>query len=221
MTVKTLLALGALSTLALASTAFGQTAPAAGGTLAGGLPIPGVCVFYRDAAVANSTAGKAMTERMKQLVGVVQAELKQEGDALQTEQKALEAMTREQLQANQARVTAFQERAAAFQRKQQVRAQELQATQQKQVGLILQQADPLINQVYNERKCSLLIDRSQIYGANPSMDVTDLVLAQMNAKIAATPFERERADQSGGQAASRASTPAPAPAAPTPTRRKK
>jgi Skp family chaperone for outer membrane proteins len=218
MIVKRSLALGALSTLALASTAFAQTpAPAA---LAGGPPIPGVCVFFKDAAIANSLVGKAMTERLKTLVTYVQAELQPEGQALQTEEKALEGMTQEQLQANQQRVGQFQARLAAFQRKQQLRSQELQATQAKQVQNILQQADPIINAVYAERKCSLLIDRAQIYGANPEMDVTKTVVDRLNAKITTITFDREHLDQGGGAQQAAAPAPAPAPAA-TSTKKKK
>jgi Skp family chaperone for outer membrane proteins len=203
MIVKRSIALGALSTLALASTAFAQTPAAAPATPAGGPPIPGVCVFYRDAAIANSMVGKAMTERMKTLVTYVQAELQPEGTALQTEEKALEGMTQEQLQANQ-----------------QQRNQELQATQAEQVQNILQQADPIINAVYSERKCSLLIDRAQIYGANPDMDVTKTVVDRLNAKITTISFDRKHLDQGAGAPQAAAPAPAPAPAA-TPTKKKK
>jgi Skp family chaperone for outer membrane proteins len=220
MIVKRSLALGALSTLALASTAFAQTPAAAPGTPAGGPPIPGVCVFYRDAAIANSMVGKAMAERMKTLVTYVQAELQPEGQALQAEEKALEGMTQEQLQANQQRVGQFQARLAAFQRKQQLRNQELQATQAEQVQNILQQADPIINSVYAERKCSLLIDRAQIYGANPEMDVTKTVVDRLNAKITTITFDRKHLDQGGGAQQAAATAPAPA-ATPTPTKKKK
>jgi hypothetical protein len=62
-----------------------------------------------------------------------------------------------------------------------------------------------------------MLDPASVYIASSAMDVTDLVVQRLNAKITSISFERERLPE-GQQAAAAA---APPPSAPAPTRRKK
>ena len=203
MTVKTLLSIGALASLALASAASAQApAGASAAAPAAGPAIPGVCVFFRDEALATSTAGKGVSTRMNELRAQVQAELAPEAQSLQSKAQAVQTLPKEQQ-------LALREQIGAYQQKEQLRSQELQATLQKQVSVIGQQMAPIVEAVYAEHKCSLLLDRGQVYFANPDMDITSVVVQRLDAKLPSVPaFSRESLAQQGAAAA-------PAPAAAT------
>ena len=202
MTVKTLLSLGALASLALASAASAQApAPAASSGPASGPAIPGVCVFFRDQALATSTAGKGVSSRMNELKAQVNAELSPEAQTIRSEEQALQSTPKEQ---QQAKAVAVREQIGAFQQKEQLRGEELQATLQKQISVIGESMAPIVEAVYAERKCSILLERGQVYFENPEMDITSTVVQRLDAKLPSVPaFSRENLAQQGA---------APAPA---------
>lgn len=219
MTRNLTVAAGALAAFGIAATAFAQTAPAArpaapaAPQVAPGPVIPGVCTFSNDRAIGTSLVGKAVGARLQQLSQAADAELRAERTRLETEKRALEAqrttptMTQEQLEQ---RALTYNQQAAAFERKAQLRVRELQATEQKQLQRVAQELQPLILQAYAERNCGLMVDRSVIYAANPSMDVTDIVVQKLNAKITTLTFERERLDQPAAAAPARPAAAVPA-----------
>jgi Skp family chaperone for outer membrane proteins len=149
---------------------------------------------------------------MKQLVSAVQADLQNDETNLGAEQRRIEALPKEQ---QAAQVGPFQQKVEAWQQKRQQRSQELQATQQHQLQKIATELDPILNQVYVEKNCGLMLDRNQFMAANRGMDVTDVVIQRLDAKMPTlAPFERESAAQQG------AAAPA-APAAASTTHKKK
>ena len=85
-------------------------------------------------------------------------------------------------------------RADNLQRKAQLRDREVSATEQKAVGRIGQEMEPLIRQVYQQKACSMLLQRTAVVIANPAMDITPQVIAALNAKITQFAFDRERLD---------------------------
>ena len=99
------------------------------------------------------------------------------------------------------RVTDLQTRAASLQRKAQQRDREVSATEQKAVSRLGQELDPLVRQAYQQKHCSLLLQRSAVVFANPAMDLTPQVGAALNAKITQFAFDRERLDQAAPAAA--------------------
>ena len=199
------LALAATASVALATAATAQSRPAAARPAAApataaapipqGPPITGMCVISQERAIGQSAAGRAASERMKQLVAQVQAELKPEQDSLETEAKTFQtqsaALTAEQ---RQQRGAALQTRADAFQQKGGLRQRELQATQQKALGRIAQELDPVIRTLYAGKNCSILLSaESSVLVANPAMDLTDQAIAQLNVRLPTLTFDRERA----------------------------
>lgn len=210
MTLKLIGAAGALTVLALASGASAQTAPAAAQPTVAGPVIPGVCVYSGVRAIASSAVGKHVDARMKQLTQAVEAELKAESTALENEGKTLEAQ-----QATMANDPGFQQRAFAFNQKRQqlerkaaIRSRELEVTQAKAIDRVAKELQPLVQATYNERNCGLLIDRNAVLAGNAQMDVTDLVVTKLNAKIQSFNFDRERLEQQQQAAAKPAAAPA-------------
>jgi Skp family chaperone for outer membrane proteins len=212
-------ALAAVSTLALSSSALAQAAAAP--PVPQGPAIPGLCIISIEGAVAGSTVGKYVDTRLQQIVQQVQAELGGERTAIENEARALDSQ-RGALDQNtlEQRGAALQVRNNALQRKAQQREREVQATEQKALARVGEEMDPLIRQAYQQKNCSVLLQRTAVVIANPAMDLTPQVVAALNAKITQFAFDRERLDQTVAApagAVTRPAAPAPArPAAPAP-----
>lgn len=201
----------AATLLAAASAASAQQQPAAAAQpqLQSGPAIAGVCIFSQDRAVASSTVGKSVDDRLNQLKATVTAELQPEGTAIETEYKSFQAQAPSLTpDARNQRGQALQNRVQAYERKTQVRQQELALTQRKALARVYNEMTPLLRTVYQQRNCAVLLDGGAVLGANPQMDLTDAVVAQLNTKLTTFQFERERLEQQQGAA------PAPAAAKP-------
>ena len=188
------------STAAFAQAASQPAAP----QVTHGAATPGVCILSVEGAIAQSAVGRSVDARLKQITAAVQAELNAEQTSLQNEAKTFESQ-RATLDANtlQTRGNALQTKLNNFQRKAAQRDREVQATQQKALGRIGTELDPVIRQVYQQRQCGMLISRDALVIANPQMDITPAVVTALNAKIQNFTFDREHLDQ-----------PAATPAAP-------
>jgi Skp family chaperone for outer membrane proteins len=193
----------AIAVLASAPMALAQAKPptAAPTTTAPAITanLPGICVLSREALIGGSTVGKYVQTRMGQLSNQVNAELSGEQTALQADAKALEAKKATLQPAQyQQQGEALQQRAQALQQKAQQRDRELQATEQKAISRVFQEATPLVGDVVKAKSCAVVLDAQSILAANPTMDVTPGVVTALNAKFTQFEFERERLD---GQAA--------------------
>lgn len=215
MTSKTFVAatLAVVSTLAMSSSAFAQAAAAP--SVTHGAPINGACIISVEGVVGGSTVGKYVETRIQQIVQQVQAELGGERTAIDNEAKTLDGQ-RATLDANsyEQRGSALQVRANALQRKAQLRDREVQATEQKALARIGDEMEPLIRTAYQQKGCSLLLQRNSVVLANPAMDLTPQVVQALNAKITQFAFDREHLDQ----AVAAPPPPRPAAAAPAPAR---
>lgn len=156
---------------------------------------PGVCVLSREGLVGASTVGKYVQNRLSQLTSQANAEVTGEQTSLQNDAKAFDAkkatLAAPALQQQQ---EALQQRLAALQQKAQLRDREIQATEQKAVQRVLQEASPLVNEQVKAKNCGVLFDADAILGANPSLDLTPAVIAALNAKITQFDFDREHLD---------------------------
>lgn len=179
--------LAAVAAIAVAGSAAAQPAqPTNPGPV-----IPGVCTYNNQRALLTSLVGQAVASRLEQLNAAVQAELQPEAQAIETEATTLRSQQGTlAADAFAQRAQALQQRANNFQMLAQQRAAELQYTEQQQISVIAQRLDPILVQVYQERGCGLLLDRSAMYGANPAMDVTDRVIELLNGQLQTLSFDR-------------------------------
>jgi len=186
-----------VAVLAFAAQAAAQTPPVITGPV-----LPGICVFNPARAVGTSTVGKYVTTRLNELGGQVNAELQAEQSQLQTDAKALEAQRATLTQAQlQAKGEPLQARAAAFQRKVQLRDKEMQETQSRSVQQIAQAMAPVVIQTFTQRGCSVLLNTEGLYLYVPGAELTDSVIAGLNAKMQTLVVERVHLDQQGQPAA--------------------
>lgn len=196
-------ALGGTAAFALATAALAQaTAPAAPAAAAPaappvthGAPPAGVCIFSSQGAVTTSTVGKFVNTRMGQIIGVVNAELNTERTGIETEAKAIDAIrTTAAPDVLEKRTSDLQVRYNALQRKGQQRQREVEATEQKAFNRVATELDPLVRIAYQQKGCSLLLDRTAVLLGAPAMDITPAVVTALNAKLTQFTFDRERLD---------------------------
>ncbi|MGI8841215.1 MAG: OmpH family outer membrane protein [Caulobacteraceae bacterium] len=199
---KQLLAFGAASVIAAAALACAvqaapapaRAAPAATG-VAEGPPIAGLCVISIDQAISSSAVGQYVSQRMNQIVAQVKAELNPENAAIETEGRSLEAARATLAPAAfQTRAQALQARINNLRQKADLRQREVQATEQKSLNRIAQELDPIVRQIYQQKRCSALFDKRSVILNNPDMDLSSQAVASLNAKIQQFAFDREHLD---------------------------
>lgn len=210
---RTLLA--ALAALA-ATPALAQTSAApAPQAISGGPLIPGVCLLSKEAVISNAKVGQAASVRLKQLSDEAQAEVSAERAPIEAEAQVLQSQAAtlkpEELQPRRA---ALQGRANALQQKAELRSREIEATRDKVLTQIAQQAQPLIQAAYTAHNCGLLVDRNSVYGGNMGGDLTADVVKALDGKITTISFNRETLGQAAPVAA------APRPIATVPAKKK-
>ena len=191
-----------------------------------GAAVAGQCVLDEQTAMSTSNMGKAASDRLVQLKGVVDSELGAEGKAVEDEYKAL-AASQKTSSATPAGKTAWEGKAQAwetkrqaFQAKVQQRNQEMQYTQQEVMQAIFQKMIPQINAVVTAKGCATVLSADSLLHydltantngsptqtsflyANPAMNITTDVVAKMNATGETLPsFDRVKLDQPAAGAA--------------------
>ena len=177
----------ALASLVGASAAAAQTA----GPANVGPAIPGVCVYFNQQLMAQSTVGQAVQARMQQLATEVQGEITPYGTAIQTEAQALQAGASTIPAAEQqSRRQALQQRVNEAQQLEQTRSEELRYTLSEQRRLISAAVEPLLVAIYQEKGCGIMLDRESVFIMNPAMDVTADVIARLNTSLPTLSFNR-------------------------------
>jgi outer membrane protein len=195
MTYKFLIGPAMIAVLGATSAASAQTAAAAPPPLAQGPAIPGLCVLSINQAISTSTVGKYVSDRMNQIVAQVKAELSPEDTSIATEGKALEAGRATMPAATfQSRAQALQVRVNALRQKADLRQREVQATEQKSLNRIAQELDPVARQLYQSKRCSILVNKDSVMITNPEMDLTSQAVAGLNARIQQFAYDREHLD---------------------------
>lgn len=200
--MKHLVSSAALGAMLLATAAAAQTParPAAAPAAAAARPaaaiptnpgpvIAGVCILNGPGAIADSAAGRAANTRLQTLTQQVQAELQAQQAPLNTEATAIRALPEAQ---RAPRIQALQPRAQAFETLAATRQEELRRTQARAVQRIETELQTVVSQIYVQRGCGIMFDRSAITYANPAMDVTQAAVTALNARLPTITFERER-----------------------------
>ena len=181
----------AIGAFAIASLAASSALAQAQGPANPGPVIPGVCVYFNQQALAQSTVGQAVQARMEQLAQEVQGEIAPYATQLQTEYQNLQqgASTIPADQLNQRR-QALQQRAQEAQQLEQTRDNELRYTLGEQRKKISEAIEPILVAVYQEKGCGILVDRESVFIMNPAMDVTPLVIQRLNTALPTLSFNR-------------------------------
>jgi Skp family chaperone for outer membrane proteins len=158
----------------------------------GGPEIPGVCLLSRQAIFANAEVGKSASAQIAKLTEQAQVEVTAERKPLEDEARKLESQ-RASLAADKytEQQQALAHRWAELQKKAEHRTREIEATRQKAIERISNEAQPVLAAVYKQRKCGLLFDRGVALGGNMSGDLTAAVVQALDGKIKTIPIQRE------------------------------
>ena len=196
--ITAIAALAASLAVAASASAAPNAAPAAAGGLAlNGPTVPGMCVLFQNQLIHDSMLGKAISTRLGQLKTQVGAEINADATQLQTDERTFEtgraAMTPDQQQKQGGALAA---REQALQQKYQLRTQELEATQDKAVGYLGQQSQPVVVSVTAQRNCSVLLGGG-VVASSPAMDITPAVVQGLDARVQTYAFDREHLDTQG------------------------
>jgi Skp family chaperone for outer membrane proteins len=179
----------ALGAFALASLAAGTASAQNATPINHGAPITGVCIYDNEEVLARSTAGQSVQAGMQRLLTEVQGELAPYASNIQTELTALQ-QGGEAADPGGTRRQALQARAQEAQQLEQTRRGELSYTQGVQLQAIGTAVEPIVIALYQERGCSILLNRSAIYSANPAMDITPTAIERLNAALPSLSFNR-------------------------------
>lgn len=176
-----LFALTAFAAAALAaSTASAQTQPASNP----GPVIPGMCVLNLEGVLGISVPGQAMAARMRELRAEVNGEVGPYYQAVQTGLNTLQqgaAAMSQQDRDQQSQL--LRQRYEEAQQLEQTREQELAYTGQEQLKAMAAAAKPIIEAVYAERGCGMLLSSDTVINMNPAMDISETVLQRVNAQV--------------------------------------
>ena len=179
--------------------AFAQTraaAPAATApVIAQGPAIPGLCILSVNQAISGSQVGGYVRTRLDQIVAQVKAELAPEDASISADAKALEAK-RPTLDAAtyQAQGNTLGTRINNLRQKADLRNREVKATEDKALNRIAQELEPIAQSLYQQHRCSALIDKGSVMMANPDIDLTAGAVTALNAKLTQFTFDREHLD---------------------------
>ncbi len=151
-------------------------------TTFGGPVLTGVCVLNQQAIFTTSKVGVFAGRQYKQMREAAQTAVNGEQAKITADEKALQAQKLPQAQQQQ-RQQQLAKRYADTRTKAQADSQDLEATRKDVVTKIAAAAQPVIKQVYDQKKCGLLLARSSILAGNSAMDVTAAVIQGLDAKI--------------------------------------
>lgn len=179
------------------------------------LPTPVIAIIDAEKVLTECTACKAADAQLQAQQAQLQQFAQQLAAPLQTEGQALRTAVNA---ANGKPDAALQTRITVFEGKQQTAQSQIQAQQdtlQRNAQFVRQQEiealKPLLDQVSQQRGATVTLDRSAVLFAAPTIDVTNDVLAGMNAKLQAVNVVAPPPPPQGQAAAPAGTTPAPKP----------
>jgi Skp family chaperone for outer membrane proteins len=174
----------ALAALAMCAGGSAAAQPVASAPVVFGPALPGVCILARAVALDRSLAGVSANQQIQQFTVGIRAELDAQRGAIINDDRTLAAQKASMPPADyQQRVAQLQQRYAVVDRTTRVRAAQVSKTKADAVRLILDTMTPSLGETVTARKCSVVIERGETYGANAAMDITDQVIQRMNARL--------------------------------------
>ena len=116
-----------------------------------------------------------MFTRLKTLDGQIRAELQPTADGLENEAKTLQAQQATMDQATlQVRAATYKQHQQELQKKAQTRSDQWEATKEIELDTISKQMMPLVRDLYEQHRCSILsnVDSGGVNNVNPAMDLS-------------------------------------------------
>lgn len=158
-----------------------------------------IVVIDQARILRESAGGQDIQRKLQAISQTIQSELQAEQSALETEGRALEGRlankSEEAIRADTGLVSqmqSFQRKQQAFVQKGQIRQQELAQTEQNAIAEFYSALEPVLEQVLAERGGNLMVERSSVLIAQPSLDATTLAISKINASKPSVTVSRVR-----------------------------
>lgn len=199
----------------------GAAAPVPAGGSAGGQPrpivhapaIPGICVFSRENLAADSKLGAYVDQRLGQIQTNVAAQLNQASQNLDANARNVQALVNATGQAaNQQAITDIQRQAQQFADMRTDLQDRFDRTTRAALTRIFAEGESFLQQVYEQHRCTILLDGNAVRTVNPSMDLTPDVVKLLDAQTTELQFDLlpTQAQPAPGTAPAAGATPAAA-----------
>ncbi len=167
-----------------------------------------IAVMNEERVLRESSVGQHIATRIAAIAQEIDAELAAMGQPIQQETEALNAetasMTPQAVQQRpdlMQRIEALNAQAQQFEIARRVRQQELVATERQAMRPVYEALGPILEEVVAQRSIDVLIDRSNLVFASPSVDISEAVVALLNERLPTVPVNRVRLPQEGAEAA--------------------
>lgn len=161
-----------------------------------------ILVVDQERALNESAVGRHIAAQLERIgtemqgeIQPLQARVRAENEALSTETSAMTEEAIRQRPDLIERVQQFQQDMRNLEIQGRVRQQELAATEQAALQPVVPILQEIMQQVMTERNGVIMLDQSVTIMTSNSVDVTDVVIERLNARIATTPVNRVRAPQ--------------------------
>ena len=150
-----------------------------------------VLVVDQQRVLRESFAGHDMARQGQMLRDQIQQEIVQEQNAILALQQDIQKNAKILSPAQrQQKIQQFEQRRQGYQAFEQRKSQVLQLSVERAQGQIVTALKPVLQQVIDERKITLMLDRQVVMYALPSLDVTDEIVKRLNNVIRSVKVER-------------------------------
>ena len=158
-----------------------------------------IVVIDQRKIMRDSRAGKDIQAKMKSIEEQIKRELETTSRSLESEGKSIESrtknMTAQAVAADaglKSQVENFYKKAGDFNRTRQIRSRELSITERKAWNEFFKALQPVLQEVVNEKRAQVMLDRSSTVYANPSLDATASVISKLDSRKPTINVVRER-----------------------------
>lgn len=160
----------------------------------GGPAIPGLCILDHKAVFNTSKIGVSANTQYKALRDAAQSGVSAKERVLVAEAKALTSQKSALPDAQyQSRRQDLAKRMQALRQEAEQDSQELESTRKDAVTRIAKAAQPVIASVYRKNGCGVLLSREGVLEGNPAMDITEAVIAGLDARMTTIQLNRKQA----------------------------
>ena len=161
-----------------------------------------ILVVDQERALNESAVGRHIAAQLERIgtemtaeIQPLQASVRAESEALNTETSAMTEEAIRQRPDLIQRVQQFQEDMRNLEIQGRIRQQELSATEQAALQPVIPILQEIMQAVMTERNGIVLLDQSVTVMTSNNVDITDVVIERLNARITTTPVNRVRAPQ--------------------------
>ncbi len=156
-----------------------------------GIPTPVVIVVDIQQILQNSTAAKGIRDERDKYLQAYQVEFSADENALrQADQELAKQRTLISQEAFAEKVKAFEKKAADFQNKVQNRRRALEQSYGTAMSQVQQTIVQVTDQVAQELKANLVLNKSQTFLLDPKMDVSPIVTERLNKSLESVVFPK-------------------------------